>query len=985
MNTRWGRISAVFDEAMARDPAERPQFVRESCADEPDIRKEIESMLAEMDRPQLIDRPVLESVADLLANETLIGVQIGSYRIESPLGAGGMGEVYRATDMVLGRRVAVKMLPAMLAGDPDRLARFHREARLLAALNHPNIAAIYGTEALPGETSAGLALILELAEGVTLAEKLKAGRLPIDDTVAIARQIADALEAAHRQGIIHRDLKPSNIAIAPDGTVKVLDFGLAKLTQREGDAAEADATASPTITARHLVTGAGVLLGTAAYMSPEQAKAREADHRSDIWAFGCVLFEMLTGRRAFDGEDPVEVLGAVVRLEPDWRALPPDVPVPVRTFIADCLVKDRRRRIGDISTARFVLDHMATLSGSAAISSAAAKPTRGYLVAAVAVALIASAVAAAGVWWLRRPLPPVVARFYFSPTGAAAINVDPVSIDLAILPDGRHFAYIARGAAGSGPRLFVRSLDQLEPRPIVTVGVPRAPFASPDGQTIGFVALGAGGPALMTVAFAGGATSALCKLDGQSRGATWVEDGQVVFATSNAATGLQRVAATGGMPETLTTPDASKGEGDHLWPQVLPGAGAVLFTVVPAQGGADLAQIWTFDLRTRTKKLILVGGSQAQYVQSGHLVYARAGSLYAIRFDLARLETAGQSRVVLDGVATLPTGTAEFDVSRSGTLIFIPTVEPANQVRTLVLVDRTGREEPVAGAPTRPFASPRLSPDGELIAFDSRDENNDIWIFDRVRKITKQLTFGPETDQTPIWSPAGDRVMYSSQPTNAIGFGISYSRAADGSGTPEPLLDPAARPEYFLATSISPDGTRIVGWSVQGSERPGDLRLVDIKQRRMEPMLPSPSIEKNAEISPDGRWMAFESDRDRGRQGIYVVPFPDVGGALYRISDGAGGFQPAWARDGKELFYIGLDGMMRSVPVDGVTWPARPPQPLFSANYFLGAGVFARAYDVSRDGRFLMLKEAAPTQTVAPASIVVTQNWAEELKRLPFD
>jgi serine/threonine-protein kinase len=381
--------------------------------------------------------------------------------------------------------------------------------------------------------------------------------------------------------------------------VKVLDFGLAKLTQRDGDVPGADATTSPTITAPHLVTGAGVLLGTAAYMSPEQAKAREADHRSDIWAFGCVLFEMLTGRRAFDGEDPVEVLGAVVRLEPDWRALPPDVPIPLRTFMEGCLVKDRRRRIGDISTARFVLDHLATLSGRA-VSSGAAKPGRRYLVATSAVALLTSTVAAGAVWWLRRPLPPIVAKFLFSPTGVAAINVDPVSIDLAILPDGRHFAYIARGAAGSGPRLLVRSLDQLEPSAIVTVGVPRAPFASPDSKTIGFISL-EGGPVLKTVALAGGATSTLCRLDGESRGATWGEDGQVIFATGNTVTGLRRVAATGGTPEVLTTPDVAKGEGDHLWPQVLPGAGAVLFTVIPAQGDADLAQIWALDLRTRTR------------------------------------------------------------------------------------------------------------------------------------------------------------------------------------------------------------------------------------------------------------------------------------------------------------------------------------------------------------------------------------------------
>jgi eukaryotic-like serine/threonine-protein kinase len=985
IDARWQRISAVFEEAMAREPAERLQFLRDSCADEPEIRLEVESMLAHVDRPQLIDRPAIESVAELLAHDTMIGAQIGPYRIESLLGAGGMGEVYRASDTVLGRHVAVKILPVLLAEDPDRLARFHREARLLATLNHPNISAIYGTETLSGQTPAGLALVLELAEGVTLAAKLKAGRLPADEAIAIARQIADALEAAHRQGVIHRDLKPSNITIAADGTVKVLDFGLAKLTQREGEVTRTDATVSPTITAPHLVTGAGVLLGTAAYMSPEQAKARETDHRSDIWAFGCVLFEMLTGRRAFDGEDPVEVLGAVVRLEPDWRALPSDVPIPLRTFIESCLVKDRRRRLGDISTARFVLDHIATLTGGAATPSGATKPGRRYLVAALAVALLTSAVAAAGVWWPRRPAPlPIVSTFLFSPAGVAAINVDQVSRDLAVLADGRHFTYNSRGTGDSGGRLFVRALDQLEPRAIVTTGIPKSPFSSPDSQTIGFVAL-QGGPLLKTVALATGVTSTLCLLDGQSRGATWGEDGQVIFATGNAATGLQRVAATGGTPEVLTTPDASKSERDHLWPHALPGAGAVLFTVVLAQGGPDLGQIWSLDLRTRAKKLILSGGSQAQYVESGHLVYARAGSLYAIRFDLERLETIGQPRVAVDGVASTAGGSAEFDISRNGTLVFIPAVEPANQARTMVLVDRLGREEPVAGTPARAIMYPRFSPDGTLIAFASRDEENDLWIFDRIRKIARQLTFGTDIDRSPMWSAAGDRIVYNSQTTEATGLGTPFSRAADGTGKAEPLLDLTGTIDYVMATSMAPDGTRIVGWTGSGAAQSTDLILLDVKQRRAEPILVSPSIERNPEISPDGRWMAFESDRDRGRLGIYVVPFPDVGRALYRISDGAGGFQPAWGRDGKELFYIGLDGMMRSAPVDGVTWPGRPPQPLFLANYFLGPGATARAYDVSRDGRFLMLKEAAPVRTMPPASIAITQNWTEELKKLPFD
>jgi serine/threonine protein kinase/Tol biopolymer transport system component len=983
MDTRWQRISTLFEAALARDAAERLQFVRDSSSDDPEVGRAVESMLAEMDRPQFIDRPALQSVGDLLAAETLLGTQVGPYRIESLLGAGGMGEVYRATDTVLGRHVAIKMLPATLAQDPDRLARFQREARLLAALNHPNISAIYGAEALPGH--AARALVLELVEGPTLADKLKPGRLSVDESIAIARQIVDALEAAHRQGIVHRDLKPSNIKITPDGTVKVLDFGLAKLTQRDGDATSMDATVSPTITAPHLLTGAGMLLGTAAYMSPEQAKAREADQRSDVWAFGCVLFEMLSGRRAFDGEDAAEVLGAVVRLEPDWSALPADVPKPLRTLIEECLVKERRRRIGDISTARFVLDHMSTLAPQPASGDGgkAGPSISGYLVGALVVALLASVAVAIGLWRSGRPATPALSRFSFSPTGSAAVNVDPVSSDVAILPG--HLVYIARGAAGTGLRLLVRALDQLEPRAIATAGSPRAPFASPDGKSIGFVSLGSGGPTLRAVALAGGVASTLCRIDGQSRGATWSPDGYIIFGTSHVETGLQRVPASGGTPEVLTTPDTSKGELDHLWPRVLPDGRAVLFTVLPAQGGVDQSHIWALDLRTRRKTLVLAGGSQAQYVESGHLVFVRGGSLHAIRFDPGRLETSGQPQVVVNGVAILSNGTAEFDVSSDGTLAYIPTLQPENQVRTMVLVDRAGGEDPVPGASARAYIAPRFSPSGDQIVVDSRDEDNDIWIFDRVRKTSTQLTFGPDVERSPIWTPRGDRIIYTAQATNGLSLGIPFSRAADGTGKPEPIVDLVKDTDFILASSTSPDGALVAGWSVSGPTNTNDLMLVDLKVRRSRQIIPSVSTERNAAISPDGRWMAFESDRDRGRLGVYIVPFPDVGRALYRISDGAGGIQPAWAPNGKELFYVGLDQMMRSVPVDGVTWPAGSPQPLFAVNYFLGSGVSSRAYDVSRDGRFLMLKEAAPAQLVAPASIVIAQNWTGELRRLPTD
>jgi serine/threonine-protein kinase len=806
----------------------------------------------------------------------------------------------------------------------------------------------------------------------------------VDEAVAIARQIADALEAAHRQGIVHRDLKPSNIKITHAGTVKVLDFGLAKLTQREGGGSAPDPATSPTITSPHLVTGAGMLLGTAAYMSPEQAKAREADHRSDIWAFGCVLYEMLSGRRAFDGDDATDVLGAVVRLEPDWSALPPAVPMPLVTLLKGCLVKDRRHRIGDISAARFVLDHVAELSPVPGTPFARQRSIRSYVAPAGVAAVLAGTAIGAAVWWWTRPPPSAVTRFSFSPAGAETIMVDPVSRDLAVLPDGRRFVYIARGAAGAGgnPRLFVRAMDRLEPRVLTTGVIPKGPFTSADGTEVGFTSILRGFPELKRVAVNGGPVSTICSLDGQGRGATWGESGQIIFATSNPATGLQRVAAAGGTPETLTTPDAAKGEGDHLWPQYVPGRDLVLFTITSATGGLDASQIAMLDLRTGKHTLLSkLAGSQAQYVRSGHLVYASQGSLLAVRFDVDRLEMTGEPRVVVSGVATLPTGTAEFDVSPDGTLVYIPS--SVDRTRTLVWVDRTGREEAVRGAPARGYLHPRLSRDGNQIAVDSGDEENDIWILDLVRQTFRQLTFGPQVDQSPIWMPGGGRVLYTSRTVNAVGLGGPLARAADGTGTVERLAEFDAATDTLVASTVTPDGTRLVGWSASGSSSTNDLMLVDLKTRLVEPLLPMPSVERNAEVSPDGRWLAFESDKDRGQFGVYVVPFPDVDRGQWKVSDGAGGVKPAWARNGRELFYIGLDGAMRSVRLDaGGPSSAGSPQLLFGADYF--PGINRRAYDVSPDGRFLMVTAGAAKDS-APPTIVVTQNWIEELKHLPRD
>ncbi len=523
------------------------------------------------------------------------GDRLGPYEVLSALGAGGMGEVYRARDGTLKRDVALKILPELFALDPDRLARFKREAQVVASLNHPNIAAIYGfEEGQAPSTGSGQAtvraLVLELVEGPTLADLIGGAgvghrALPIEDAMPIARQIAEALAAAHEQGIIHRDLKPANIKVRPDGTVKVLDFGLAKALEPVG-VTGGDATASPTITSPAM-TAMGMILGTAAYMSPEQAKGRPADKRSDVWAFGAVLYEMLSGERAFKGDDVSDTLALVLKGEPDWKALPADVPAHVRMLIQRCLAKDRRQRMADMSGALFVMtEEMGRLLLETPQGLPPKRPLWRRLVVPAATAAVVGAVVGTAVWLATRPSAPRVTRFFLYATGAPALLVDPQSRDLTITPDGTHIVY--KGTTGAGTtdtQLFVRSLDELEPTPLTVPGMPRGPFPSPDGQWIGFVQPGP--VTLKKVAITGGAVLTLCRLDGPSRGATWGDGDSIIFATAVPSTGLQRVSATGGEPTVLTTPNRERGENDHLWPQFLPGSQAVLFTITATTGGAD--------------------------------------------------------------------------------------------------------------------------------------------------------------------------------------------------------------------------------------------------------------------------------------------------------------------------------------------------------------------------------------------------------------
>jgi Tol biopolymer transport system component len=907
-----------------------------------------------------------------------LGTRLGPYEVRSALGAGGMGEVYRARDTKLNRDVAIKVLPDLFAGDPERLARFRREAQVLAALNHPNIAHIHGFD-----DSTGIhALVMELVEGPTLAERIGQGPISLPEALPIAKQIAEALAAAHDQGIIHRDLKPANVKVREDGTVKVLDFGLAKLVAPEATAAGAGhVTQSPTVTSP-AATLAGVILGTAAYMSPEQAKGRAADKRSDVWAFGAVLYEMLTGQRPFAGEDISDTLASVLKSEPDWNALPADVPPYIRLLIERCLTKDRRQRMADISTALFVMSEAANLmpppplaSGHMATVERLALWRR--LLMPIAAAILLSAIVGTAVWLLMRPGGARVTRFAISPMGAAALVVDSQSRDLTITPDGTHIIY--KGRAGpTDTQFFVQALDQLEPTPLAGLGrQPRAPFSSPDGRWIGFVE-----PVPVTlkkVAITGGPALDLCRLDSASRGATWGNDDSIIFATAAPSTGLQRVSSAGGEPTVLTKPSRERGEDDHLWPQFLPGSQAVLFTITPTTGGVDASQVAVLDLSTGTQKILMRGGSQAMYVSSGHLIYVAAGTLRAVAFDLGRLETIGTGIPVVSPVVTMSNGTAEFDIGRDGTLVYAAGDARAAPARTLVWVDRQGHEEAIKAAPARPYLYPRLSPDGGRIAVEIRDPGARapaVWVWNRARETLTPLTSDPG-NQAPVWTPDGLRLVFTA--LQGGGVGSLFWQAADGTGTAERLTN---SPNYQRASAVSSDGTRVLFWEAAPKTATDVMMLTLDKDRRVQPLIQGPLIDRNAEVSPDGQWLAYESN-DSGQAEVFVRPFPDVNKEKIQVST-LGGAQPLWARNGQELFYIAPGGALMSVPVKrGTTWTAGTPTKLIETGYFRGGGGNdSRMYDVSPDGkRFLMIKQDVSANQPAPR-IVVVQHWLEELKRL---
>jgi serine/threonine protein kinase/WD40 repeat protein len=909
------------------------------------------------------------------------GTKLGPYEILSALGAGGMGEVYKAHDTTLGRDVAIKVLPDVFANDPERLARFEREAKTLASLNHPHIAQIYGVE----ESNGVRALVMELVEGPTLADRIAAGPIPLSETLPIAKQIAEALEAAHERGIIHRDLKPANIKVRDDGTVKVLDFGLAKALVGEAAGTGPGAAAlanSPTVTSPAMMTGVGVMLGTAAYMAPEQAKGRAADKRSDIWAFGCVLYEMLAGTRAFEGEDVADTLATVLKSDPHWGALPADMPPSIRRLLQRCLAKDRNARIPDIALARFAIEDVISGAPDEAVATPLAMPRR-RIIAAASVALVAGLViAATATWAVTRPLPqppPQLMRFTVAPAGTLPLLISSPWRDLAVSPDGTHLVY-GTGTPPADVGLWVRAIDQLDAVQLRGLTAPLSPFISPDSQWIGFDSFSVNIHTLMRVSMTGGPPIPICRLPGALRGASWGPNDTIVFATTDPMTGLLSVPAGGGEPKVLTTPDGKQGEVGHVLPSVLPSGQAVLFTITTT-GGLDTAQVAVLDLKTGHWKT-LIRGSAAEYVETGHLIYAAAGTLRAVRFDPVRLEVLSDPVPVVEQVMTKATGAAEFSVSRHGALVYVPgSVVPALGApqRSLVWVDRQGHEQPLGLAP-RVYSHAWLSPDGMQLALDIRDQASGIYTWDLLHHgPPRRLTFDPGINRGGIWSPDGHRIAFSAQRNGSENI---YWQAADGTGTPQPLTD---GPKQQLPTSFTPDGTRLLFIESAAASSSYDLRVTNVTGDRHADLLLPGAI--NGEISPDRKWLAYESDEPNKPAEVYVRPFSNINGGRWQVSTG-GGTSPAWARSGRELFYYVAPGKIMAVSVQtGTTFTFGTPHVIVDGRYLNPSP--SRTYDVSLDDKkFLMIKNAtpaSPSSSAAPSSqLVVVLNWFEELKaRVP--
>jgi serine/threonine-protein kinase len=888
------------------------------------------------------------------------GTRIGAFEIGALIGSGGTGEVYRARDTRLQRDVALKVLAAHHADDSHRLSRFKREALVLASLTHPRIATLFAIE----ESGPVTALVMELVEGDTLADRIALRRnlargtgLPLAEALPIALQIAEALEAAHERGIVHRDLKPANIKVHSDGSVKVLDFGLANVRAPAG-------TSTATTTTITALAEAKTAMGTPGYMSPEQARGELVDHRTDVWAFGCVLYELLTGRPAFDGGTTLEILANVIQREPDLSALPADTSPAVRRLLRRALTKDVRTRLRDIGDAQLELaDAVAHIDDGGAKPAAAFAPgDRRWRPALVALA--GALISAVATWHVVRPAAtapaPALSRFELTlPIGAGSAALGR---DIALSPDG------TRLAIPSQDGLYVRLRDKLGWETIRLRDSPGAyPSFSPDGRWIAYLD---GGDSIKRIAVTGGSPLEIARV---SSGATltWGASG-IVFAD---VSGLYGMSDGGGTPQKLAI---LLGPGEQAaYPEVVAAGQSVLFTVLPTRANSvgaasvsPLARIDAVDLRTGRQTTIVQGGGRPRYVPTGHLLYGVGQTLFAVAFDADHLETRGDPVEV-----SAEPGSSEFAVSNDGTLAYISGRELSE--RELVWVDRRAWEESL-GAPLRAYLYPRLSPDGRRVALDVEGDNRDIWIWNIPGRTLERFTADPTENALPAWSRDGLHLVFSS---NRGSVSNVFWQASDGSGFMERLLE---SPRLQQPIGFTPDGRLLISEAVPGRGRDVVALTLD-GVRRVEPVLEGEATEATAEVSPDGRWIAYNSD-ESGQFEVYVRPYPRTDGGPWKIS-AAGGRQPLWSPDGREVYYRDFTGALMAVPVTpSPTFIVGTAMKLLDGSRYRGGGsqLSGRTYDVARDGsRFLMIKTENP-RGVTPRTVVITQNWAEELKaRVP--
>ena len=880
------------------------------------------------------------------------GTRIGVYDITALIGEGGMGQVYRATDATLGRQVAIKILPKAFAADLQRLARFEREAKTLASLNHPHIAAIYGFE----KSSAMHALVMELVEGEDLSQRLARGAIPLEEALPIARQIAEGLEAAHQQGIVHRDLKPANIKLRSDGQVKVLDFGLAKIADPAGGSSP-DGMNSPTLSVH--ATKQGVILGTAAYMSPEQARGLPVDRRTDIWAFGCVFYEMLTGTPAFGRDSVSDIVAAVLQSEPDWRALPPHTPGRLRLLLKRCLQKDSRQRLHDVADARIEIEDFDT---DAIAAAATPVPNGAHRLAWAAVGALAGVAVAGVLWWAGARTGLAPAPIHLSLTladKASSYGHMNASRELAISPDGQKIVYVA---IHDGRRqLFLRSLGEIEGKPVDGTDGALTAFFSADSQWLAF----GKGLELQKAAVGGGAPITICTLAGTGFfGGDWGPDNTIVFVADYNG-GLLKVSANGGTPHPLLAASVDTDHVAYSDPQILPGGKGVLFTLASGRAvTADDQDVAVLAAGEKTLRILIRGASHPRYLPTGQIVYVHQGALQAVPFDISTLAVTGTPTTVIEGLGRTWSGDADYSVSDNGTVVY----EADSGAATggmFTLVDRKGAARPVS-AKRGNYSEFSISPNGRSIASRVFAINDDIWTYDIATGAPLRFTFEPLDEVFPRWTADGSRIAYGSR------TGTIFWKSSDGSGPREELTH-GEFPRY--PASFSADG-RLMAFIEIHPTRRRDIWLMPLQGvRKPEPLVATDADERDARFSPDGQWLAYVSD-ETGRDEVFMRPVGARGGRRQLSSDGGTG--PTWAPNGRELFFAAGDHLS-VVSLDEHRNPIGRDRVLFAIPKLddLQPTADAPLYDVMPDGEhFVFLLD----QSSARPQFNIILNWFEELK-----